>query len=86
MKVELSEAVAWRCSIKKGVLKKFTKFTGKQLCRGLFLNKIAAFKPATLLKKRLRHRCFPLDFAKFLGTSFYRTPPLAASKLKNLEL
>ena len=27
-------------------------------------------KPATLLKKRLRHRCFPVNFAKFLRTSF----------------
>ena len=30
--------------------------------------------PATLLKKRLWHRCFPVNFAKFLGTIFYRTP------------
>ena len=29
--------------------------------------------PATLLKKRLWHRCFPVNFAKFL-----RTPPVAA--------
>ena len=86
MKVELSEAVAWRCSIKKGVLKKFAKFTGKQQRRGLFLNKDAGFRPGTLLKKRLQRRCFLVDFAKFLGTSFYRTPPLATPKLKNLEL
>ena len=26
--------------------------------------------PATLLKKRLRHRCFPVNFAKFLRTPF----------------
>ena len=26
--------------------------------------------PATLLKKRRWHRCFPVNFAKFLGTSF----------------
>ena len=25
-------------------------------------------RPATLLKKRLWHRCFPVNFAKFLGT------------------
>ena len=29
------------CSVKEGVLKKFTKFTGKQLCQSLFLNKVA---------------------------------------------
>ena len=27
-------------------------------------------RPATLLKKRMWHRCFPMTFAKFLGTSF----------------
>ena len=27
-------------------------------------------RPATLLKKRLYHRCFPVNFAKFLRTSF----------------
>ena len=29
--------------------------------------------PATLLKKRLWHRCFPRNFVKFLKTPFYRT-------------
>ena len=28
--------------------------------------------PATLLKKRLWHRCFPVNFVKFLRTPFYR--------------
>ena len=27
-------------------------------------------RPATLLKKRLWHRCFPMNFAKFLRTPF----------------
>ena len=27
----------------------------------------------TLLKKRLWHKCFPVNFAKFLRTLFYRT-------------
>ena len=34
----------------------------------LFLNKIAGPSPATLLKKRPWHRCFPMNFAKFLRT------------------
>ena len=50
-----------RCSARKSVIINFTKFTGKHLCQS----------PATLLKKRLRHRCFPENFAKFL-----RTPPI----------
>ena len=49
---------------KKGVLRKFPKFTGKHLRQSLYFNKAAG----------LRHRCFPLNFAKFL-----RRPPVAAS-------
>ena len=49
----------------------FCKFTGKRLCQS----------PATLLKKRLRYRCFPVNFAIFLRILlfFYRTLPVAAS-------
>ena len=57
-----------RC--KKGVIKNLTKFTGKQLCQSLFFNKVAGLRPATLLKKRLWHRCFPLNFVKFLKIHF----------------
>ena len=31
-----------RCSVKKGVLKNFAKFTGKHLCQSLFFIKVAA--------------------------------------------
>ena len=30
-----------RCSVKKGVLRNFAKFTGKHLCQNFFLNKAA---------------------------------------------
>ena len=69
-----------RCSMKKGVLRNFAKFTGKHLCQSLFLNKVAGLRsllqknlwhPATLLKKRLWHRCFPVNFAKLLRTPFF---------------
>ena len=33
-------------------------------------NKVAGLRPATLLKKRLRHKCFPVNFTKFLRTTF----------------
>ena len=59
-----------RCSVKKGVLKNFKKFTGKHLCQRLFFNKVAGFRPATLLKKRLWHRYFPVNFSKSLKTPF----------------
>ena len=44
----------------KGVLRNFTKFTRKHLCRSLFFNKVAG----------LRRRCFPVNFVKFLRTPF----------------
>ena len=31
-------------------------------------NRLAGFKTCNFLKKRLRHRCFPVDIAKFLKT------------------
>ena len=55
---------------KKGVLKIFAKLTGKHLYQSLFFNKIAGLRLATLLKRRLWHRCFPKNFAKFFRTFF----------------
>ena len=46
----------------KVVLKIFAKFTGKHLCHSLF--------SATLLKKRHRQRCFPVNFVEFLRAPF----------------
>ena len=57
------ESVSRRCSLKK-MFEKVHKFTGKHLYHSLFFN------TATLLKKRLWHRCFLVNFAKFLRTSF----------------
>ena len=53
---------------KKSVLRNFAKFIGKHLRQNLVYNKVA--DPATLLKKRLWHRWFPVNFAKFLRTPF----------------
>ena len=55
MGLVVSEVVAQRCSVKKSLRKNFAKFTGKQL----------GLRPATLLKKRLWHRFFPVNFFKF---------------------
>ena len=49
-------------SKKKDAFRNFEKFIGKHSGTGLL--------PATLLKKRLWHRCFPVNFAKFLRTHF----------------
>ena len=55
---------------KKGVLRNFTKFPGKHRRQSLFFNKVAGLRPVTLLKKRLWHRCFPVNFVKLLRTPF----------------
>ena len=56
---------------KKDFLKNFTKFTGKHLCQSLFFYKVAGLMAATLLKTRLWHKWFPVNFVKFLRTPFY---------------
>ena len=60
---------------KKGVFRNFTKSTGNHLCQSLFFNKVADLRPATLLRKRRWHRCFPGNFTKFLRTCFLKEHP-----------
>ena len=52
---------------KKDVLKNLAIFTGKYLCWSLFFNKMQAFS-RNFIKKKLQHRCFPVNIAKFLRT------------------
>ena len=59
----------WSCSVHRGVLKTFAKFTRKHLCQSVFFNKVAGLMPTTLLKERPLHKCFPVNFAKFLRTT-----------------
>ena len=51
------------------VLRNFVKFMGKHMFMTLFFNKVADLWPGTLLKMRLWHRCFSVNFAKFLRTT-----------------
>ena len=64
-----------RCSTRKGVLRNLVKFTGKDLCRGLSFNKVTSLRPATLLKKKLRRRCFHVSFSQFLRTLLLQNTP-----------
>ena len=43
------------------ILGNIEKFTGKHMCQSLIFNKVAG----------LRHRCFPVNFAKFFRASFF---------------
>ena len=65
-----AEVVGRRCSVKNGVLTNFAKFTEIHQWQSLFFNKVAVLRPVTLLKKRLWHRCFPVNVAKFLRITF----------------
>ena len=61
---------------KKDALTNFAKFTLKHLYESLLFNKVADLQalglgPATLLKSRLWHRCFPENSAKFLRHHFF---------------
>ena len=52
-------AVAWRCSVKKVFLEILQNSRESTCARVSFL-----------LKKRLCHRCFPVNFSKFVRTPF----------------
>ena len=40
-------------------------------CKKGAFNILISFRPGTLLKERLQHRCFPVNFAKFSRTPFF---------------
>ena len=59
------EAVAKGCSVER-VFQNSQENTSARA----FFNKVAGLKPVALLKKRLWHWCFSVNFAKFLKTPF----------------
>ena len=69
-----------RCSVKKGVLRNFIKFTGKHLCQRSFFNKVAGLA-CNFIKKESLAQVLPCEFFEISkNTFFYRTPPVAVSK------
>ena len=70
-----------RCSVRKGVLRNFTNFTGKHLCQSLFFNEVATLRSAILLKKETLAQVFSCEFCEIpKNTLFYRTPLVVASE------
>ena len=65
------EAVVQRSSVKK-VFSEISHNSGEHLRQSLFFNKVAGLRLATLLKKRLWHKCFPVNFGKFRRTPFFK--------------
>ena len=79
-RVEQDRSSHRRFSVKKGVPKNVAIFTGKTHVLETLLNNVAnlgaflrkQFQGQRLLKKRLQHRCLPVNIAKFLGTPFLK--------------
>ena len=60
-----------RCSVRKYFFRNFANLIiRKHLRQSLFFNKVAGLRTATLLKKRPWHRCFVVNFEKYLKTPF----------------
>ena len=75
---QLSRSIRQEVFCKKGVIRNFAKFTGKQLYQRFFFNKV-------FLKKNLWYRCFSVNFVKFLRTRFScRTTAVAASEFHSV--
>ena len=49
--------------------RKFRKIHRKRLMLESLFNKVADRKAYNLIKKRLQHRCFPVNIEKFLRTA-----------------
>ena len=81
-----SEAVFRRYSAKKTVLKNLAKCTWKQLHRSISLDEIKL----QVSGLQLWHRCFPLNFTKFLRTPFLQNTSgrllLANANMNNLTV
>ena len=58
-----------KCSIKKGLFKNFRKFIEQHLCQSPFLRMLQG-SAWNYIKKRLWHKCFPLNFVNSLRTPF----------------
>ena len=67
-----------------GFLKNFNKFIGKCPYQSRFFNKVAGLRPANLFKKRLQHKCFSVNFVKFLRTNFLQATVSQNSRLETV--
>ena len=71
-----------RCSVKKAVFRKFTKFARKHLCQSLFFNKVAGLRPeaCNFIKKETLVQVFSCKFCDISKNTFlHKTPLVAAS-------
>ena len=65
-----------RCSLRKGVLRNFAKFTGKQLCQSLFFHKVEGLRPAQVLS---------CEFCEISENTFFTEHPWATASVVKLS-
>ena len=71
--ITISRSSHWRYSVKKGIFKNFANFTRRHyLCWSLF-NKVAEFRPATLIKRDFSTGVFLWNKPNFIEPLFWRT-------------
>ena len=58
-----------RCSVKKGVLRNFAKFTGKHLCQSLFFNEVPG-GACNFIKKEALAQVFSCEFCEISKNAF----------------
>ena len=58
------------CSVRKGVLRNFAKFTGKYLCQSLSLNKVAG-QACNFIKKETLARVFSCECCEISNNTFF---------------
>ena len=65
------DAIVQRCSVKRVFLEISQNLQENTCARASFLIKLRASGTGTGVSKRLWHRCFPVNFVKFLRTPFF---------------
>ena len=59
-----------KCSMKKGIPRNFTKFTGKRLCQSLFLNKVVGLSCRPIKRETLAQG-FSCEFCESSKNTFF---------------
>ena len=66
---------------KKGVVRNFTKFTGKPLYQSLLFNKVAGLRP----EKETLAQVFSCEFCEISKNTFFRRTPLEAASVEKKQ-
>ena len=70
LKPDYSEAAVRRCCSKQVYLK-ISHYSKKKYVLKSLSDKVVGLKVCNYIKNRLQHRCFPVNFGKFLRTSVF---------------